>query len=162
MFSIGKDAFWREVFFSRSFIDRMYKEALGCRSVEIVAESGDLATGLSRRLRFVQSVDVPGPIRKIFGDTTTMEEDGRFDAASGRWKYRMVPDKMAEKISITGETWVEPVAGDDGKIARVVEIDFSVSMFGVGGIVEKFMASQTEGSWERQARFIEQYLAEKR
>lgn len=160
VFIIGKDAFWRDVFFSHRFVERMYKEALECTSVEILAESGDLSTGLARRLKFVQKVDMPAAIRKIFGETTTMEEDGRFDAATGRWRYRMIPDKMAEKIAIQGETWVEAVAGEEGKIARVVEVEFAVSMFGVGGLVEKFMASQTAASWERQARFIERYIGE--
>jgi hypothetical protein len=157
-FDIGADAFWRDVFFRRAFVERMYKEALACESIEILAEQGDVATGLTRRLRFTQKIDAPGPVRKLFGETTTMEEDGKFDAPSGRFSYRMVPDKMADKITISGTTWLEP-AGDH-KVVRVSELDFGVRIFGVGTLVEKFMAKQTVESMERQARFTRAYIAE--
>jgi Protein of unknown function (DUF2505) len=159
VFDIGADAFWRDVFFDRTFVERMYKEALSCESVEFVTEKGDLATGFSRRLRFTQKIDAPGPVRKLFGETTTMEEEGRFESSTGRFRFVMTPDKMADKITIAGSTWLEPAG--DGKVARISQLDFTVKIFGVGSLVEKFMAKQTAESLERQARFTRAYIAEK-
>jgi hypothetical protein len=156
-FGIGKDAFWRDVFFHRPFLERLYREALGCSSFEILSETGDLASGLSRRLRFSQKVDAPAPVRKLFGESTTMEEEGRFDPASGKWSYQVIPGKMPDKVSIRGTTWLEPEGAEE--VTRVSELSFSVSIFAVGGLVEKYIAKQTEESMEKQARFIREYLA---
>jgi len=156
-FAIGKDAFWRDVFFHRPFVERLYREALGASSFEVLAETGDVASGLSRRLRFTQKVDAPGPVRKLFGETTTMEEEGRFDPATSTWSFHLVPGSMPDKVTIRGKTWLEPEGAD--QVTRVTELTFTVSIFAVGGLVEKFIAKQNEESMEKQARFIREYLA---
>jgi hypothetical protein len=156
-FDIGADAFWRDVFFDHEFLERMYKEALGCVSVAFLEDSGDTPQGRTRRLTFAQPLDAPGPIRKIFGATTTMEERGRFDPKAQRWQFTMIPDRMPDKVRVAGETWIVPAG--DGKIERVDAIDLSVDIFGVGSLVEKFMASATAESLEKQARFTREYIA---
>src|SRR3954471_7513180 len=143
-FDVDADRFWRDVFFSRTFLERMYKEALGADQVDFLAEQGDVASGKTRKLRFSQRVDAPAPVRKLFGETTSMEEDGRFDPASKRWKFRMIPDKMADKIDITGETWLEEKGA--GKVERVTELNVGVRIMVVGGLVESYIASSTETS----------------
>ncbi|HEY2510082.1 MAG TPA: DUF2505 family protein [Polyangiaceae bacterium] len=155
-FDVGESAFWKDVFFDHGFVERMYKEALGCISVTFLEDTGDASEARTRRLSFTQKFDAPGPIRKLFGDTTTMEERGRFDPRTKRWRFTMVPDRMADKIKIAGETWVEPKG--DSKIERVMSLEYGVSIFGIGGLVEKFMASATEDSFEKQARFTREYL----
>jgi hypothetical protein len=88
-----------------------------------------------------------------------MEERGRFDTAAKRWRFSMVPDRMADKIKITGETWLEPRGA--GQVERVTEMDYAVSIFGLGGVIEKFMASQSEESMEKQVRFIRESLRQR-
>ena len=159
-FDIGESAFWEEIFFDHAFVERMYKEALGCSSVAFLEDTGNLASGRTRRLAFTQQLDAPGPIRKLFGETTTMEERGHFDPATKRWRFTMVPDRMADKIRISGETWVEPTG--DGRVDRVMSLEYAVSIFGIGGLVEKFMASATEESFEKQVRFIRAHLGRRK
>jgi hypothetical protein len=143
-FDVDAERFWRDVFFSRPFQERMYKEALGCTRVDFLDESGDPKQGATRRLRFVQPTDAPAPVRKIFGEATTMEEDGRFDAASQRWRFQMIPDRMADKMDITGETWLE--AKGAGKVERVCTLNVNVRIFAIGGLIEQFIASSTQDS----------------
>ena len=157
-FDVDAERFWRDVFFSRAFQERMYREALGAESVEILGESGDPGSGVTRRLRFTQRTDAPAPVRKIFGETTSMEEEGRFDPATRRWRFRMIPDKMADKIDITGETWLEDRGA--GKIERVTELNVGVRIFAVGGLVESFIASSTESSWAKQTAFTRKFIGE--
>jgi hypothetical protein len=157
-FDVDAERFWRDVFFSRTFLERMYKEALGADSVQILGEGGDAASGVTRRLRFSQKVDAPAPVRKLFGETTSMEEDGRFDPASRRWKFRMIPDKMADKIDITGETWLEEKGA--GKIERVTELNVGVRIMVVGGLVESYIASSTETSYAKQTAFTRKFIGE--
>ncbi len=159
-FDIGADAFWNDLFFNHEFLERMYKEALSCVSVSFLEDSGDVPAGRSRRFTFTQKLDAPGPIRKIFGETTTMEERGQFDVAKKRWRFTMSPDRMGDKVKISGETWLEPAG--DGRVERVDEIDYSVSIFGVGGLVEKFMASATGESFAKQAAFTRSYIEQAR
>ena len=45
-FPIGEATFWRDIFFSTAFQQRMYREALGCTVVDIVDQSGDAVSGL--------------------------------------------------------------------------------------------------------------------
>src|SRR2546427_11084660 len=97
-FDISADTFWRDVFFSREFQERMYKEALDCESVEFLEEAGDTAAGRTRRLAFRQRIDAPAPIRKLFGDTTRMEERGRFDPSAKRWRFELIPERMTDTI----------------------------------------------------------------
>ena len=97
-------------------------------------------------------------MRKLFGETTSMEEDGRFDPASRRWKFRMVPDKMADKIDITGETWLEDKGG--GKVERVTELSVGVRIMVVGGLVESYIASSTEASYAKQTAFTRKFIGE--
>jgi len=158
-FAIGQDAFWRDVFFHRPFVERLYREALGAESFEVLSETGDVASGLARRLRFSQKVDAPAPVRKLFGETTSMEEEGRFDPATGRWSFHLVPGTMPDKVTIRGTTWLEPAGA--AEVTRVTELTFAVSIFAVGGLVEKYIAKQTHESMEKQARFIRDYLAQR-
>jgi hypothetical protein len=159
-FDISPDAYWKDIFFNHDFLERMYKEALACVSVAFLEDTGDSAQGRTRRFTFTQKLDAPGPIRKLFGETTTMEERGQFDVASKRWRFTMLPDRMADKVRITGETWLSPVG--DGKVERVDELDYAVSIFGVGGLVEKFMASATAESFEKQVAFTREYIRKAR
>jgi hypothetical protein len=155
-FATSADVFWRDVFFDHAFLERLYKEALGCLSVSFLEDTGDAPAGRRRRLTFTQPFDAPGPIRKLFGESTTMEERGQLDPETKRWRYTMIPDRMGDKIRVSGETWLAPAG--DGAVERVAEIDQSVSIFGIGSLVEKFMASATTESFDKQAAFIRRFL----
>jgi hypothetical protein len=158
-FDIGADAFWRDVFFDHEFLERMYKEALHCVSVAFLEDSGDAPAGRTRRLTFTQRLAAPAPVRKLFGETITMEERGRFDPGARRWRSSMIPERMADKVRVEGETWLEPAG--DGKVERIDAIEMSVSIFGVGSLVEKFMATATAESLAAQAAFTREYIRSK-
>jgi hypothetical protein len=158
-FDVDESTFWRDLFFDQSFLDALYRKALGCIDVSFLEDSGDAPAGRTRRLRFTQKLGAPAAVRKLFGETTTMEEQGRFDPQSKRWRFTMQPDRMAEKVRISGETWVTSLP--DGGIERNDELEFAVSIFGVGALVERFMASATAETFAKQAEFTRSYLKER-
>jgi hypothetical protein len=160
-FDLSADTFWERVFFDREYQLRMYREALGCSYVEILEASGEgEASGpRTRRLVFQQPVNAPAAVQKLFGNAMRMEERGHFDPVRQRWHFQMIPDQMPDRLKIAGETWLEPAG--PGQIQRVCEMDFSVSVFGVGGLIERFMVSATAESYEKQARFIRAFIREK-
>lgn len=155
-FEIGEDAFWRDIFFNQEFLERMYKEALGCASVAFLEDSGETPDGRTRRFTFTQKLDAPAPVRKLFGETTTMEERGRFDPRTKRWRFSMIPDRMPDKVQVSGEQWLEPVG--EGKVERVVDLEFSVNVFGIRALIERFMASTTAESFAKQVDFTREYI----
>jgi hypothetical protein len=158
-FDVAPDTYWDAIFFNPEFQKRMYLEALASESVDVSDLKATEGGERTRNLVFTQKLDAPLAIRKLVGDTTTMEERGTFDPKAKRWRFAMIPDRMADKIQIRGEMWVEPVAG--GKIDRVCALDLSVSIFGIGSMVEKFMSNATVESYAKQTRFTRAFIAEK-
>jgi hypothetical protein len=158
-FETSPAAFWDAVFFDREFQTRMYREALGCPYVEILEQSQEPSGARTRRLVFQQRLQAPATIQKLFGDAMRMEERGKFDPQRQRWQFQMVPDQAADRIRISGETWLEPA--DQGRVTRVCELDLGVNIFGVGSLVERFMVSATTENYAKQADFIRAFLREK-
>jgi len=159
-FDVAPDTYWDAIFFNPEFQKRMYIEALASDSVDVSELKAAPSGERTRQLVFTQKLDAPSAIRKLVGETTTMEERGTFDPVTKRWRFAMIPDRMADKIQIRGEMWVEPAAG--GAIERVCSLDLSVSIFGIGSMVEKFMSSATVESYAKQTRFTREFIAEKR
>lgn len=90
-------------------------------------------------------------------------EPGRFsadaDQLTKRWRYTVTPSKLAEKVAISGDLWVE--SRGEKSIERVCTGSVAVKMFGVGSMVEKFITEQTRGNYDRVAAFTDQYIREK-
>ena len=59
-------------------------------------------------------------------------------------------------MRIGGKFWVEPRG--DKRIERICEVDISVNIFGVGGIVEKFVESETRDSYEKATVFTNDWI----
>src|ERR1035437_10365472 len=57
------ERFW-EVFFDPEVTRRLHFEALRSTSIEIEEQTGDVATGLDRTIRYGQKPDAPGPVKK--------------------------------------------------------------------------------------------------
>ena len=74
-------AFWA-LYFDPEFVVRLHLEALGSLSAEVVSQEGDLATGLVRTLRYGQKPNMPGPVRKIFGEEIVSTEVSTFTPAT--------------------------------------------------------------------------------
>ena len=61
------EAFWA-LYYDPAFTVRLHLDALGSTSAEVVSQEGDLTSGLVRTLRYGQRPNMPGPVRKIFGE----------------------------------------------------------------------------------------------
>ena len=72
------EAFWA-LYYDPEFAVRMHLDALGSTSAEVVSQEGDLTSGLVRTLRYGQRPNMPGPVRKIFGDEVVTTEVSTYD-----------------------------------------------------------------------------------
>lgn len=146
------EQFW-EAFFDPDVTERMYTEAIGATSVEILDQSGDLDSTLARRLEWTLPVDAPGPIKKLVGEETTSVEAGTYH--DGTWTYTVEPDAPV-KIQMKGTMTAEPTA--EGCV-RVFDLDVKVKMIGLGKVFEKFAESQARDAQEKTATFLRGHFA---
>ncbi|MCA9529688.1 MAG: DUF2505 family protein [Myxococcales bacterium] len=133
-----------------------YREALyaslGFR-YEVV--ESDRATG-ARQTRVWPAADVPAPLRKMFGDDFHFTEQGRYDEARRRYEFTVTPSVASDRVQTTGVERLEAL--DGGRCLRVMEVNVEASLFGLGKVLEAFVARSTKQSYDDDAAFIRAYV----
>jgi Protein of unknown function (DUF2505) len=144
------EQFWA-LYFDPDFVVRLHLEALGSTSAEVVSQEGDLEQGLVRTLRYGQKPNMPGPVRKIFGEEVVTTEVSTFDPATSTATFTMTPGTMADKTHIEGAI---AFAVEDGKTVETFSLEAKVKIFGAGPIVERFIESQAREVQENSVKFM--------
>ena len=121
---------------------------------ELVAS--DRATGV--RQTKVWPSDIPAVARKIMGDDFHFFEDGKLDAATGRYEFVVTPSTLSDKIRTTGYQFATPLPGGRCKREVFFDIQASIRMPGVGKVIEKFVVSTTRRSYDESAGYINAFL----
>ncbi len=157
-FAVSAETYWKELCLNLEYQERMYCEALGCISMKVIEHEGNYETGMRRRLRFEKPVDAPAPVRKLFGDCVSLEEVSEFDAQKKCWTYRMLPPVVGDRLEIHGVVTLneQPGGVEQHSINRV-----GCHIFGIGGIIEHFVAKTTVDGNRDKAAFTQRYIAEK-
>lgn len=155
---VDVDTFWEKVFFNDEFNATLYKRELEFIDYEILEQKTDEKGVVTRRAKQTPKPEGPAVVKKLVGDSVSYVEEGRFDPASKRWRYTITPSKMADKIKIGGEFWVE-ARGEDS-VERICTVDLEVKVFGVGKAVESFIEKQTKESYEKAARYTQRFIDE--
>jgi hypothetical protein len=148
------EQFWA-LYFDPDFVVRLHLEALGSTSAEVVSQEGDLEQGLVRTLRYGQKPNMPGPVRKIFGEEVVTTEVSTFDPATSTATFTMTPGTMADKTHIEGAI---AFAVEDGKTVETFALEAKVKIFGAGPIVERFIESQAREVQENSVKFMRAQL----
>ena len=142
--------FWA-LYFDPDFTVKMHLEALGSTSAEVVSQEGDLTSGLVRTLRYGQRPNMPGPVRKIFGEEVVTTEVSTFDPATSTSTFTMTPGTMADKTHIEG---VIALAVESGSTVENFSLDARVKIFGAGPIVERFIEHQARDMQGKAVEFM--------
>jgi len=158
-FPIQADRYWQDLCLNLDFQEPLFREALGCEAIEVVRNEGSYGAGLHRHLRFVKASNAPAALRKVLGEKVTVEEIGEFDPHHQRWSFRILPGVMADKLSIEGTIALED--GGNRSVVEVVHQTFACSLFGIGGLVERFIAMSLEEGERARARYTQTYIREK-
>jgi hypothetical protein len=156
-FAVSEDCYWRDLCLDLRYQERLYCEALGCIRMDVLELSGDVSTGMKRRLRFEKRIDAPAPIRKLFGEAVVLQEESVFDAQARRWSFRMIPAVFADRIDIRGVVSLEPTA--DG-IDQVSVNTVTCKLFGLGSIIEHFVVKSAHEGNHDKAAFTRRYIQE--
>ena len=130
-----------------------------CRNVRLARELIE-KTETDGRLRRVVKVgaerEVPSPVAKIIGAKRieyTEQVDYTFGTYRGTWDS--VSSVLTDKVACSG-TFSFADTGDG--VQRVVEGNIKVKIFGVGGVVEKFVVADLNRSYQRAAEFTQQWI----
>ena len=155
-FDCDEDTFWDKIFFAEQFNRRMYLEHLKFKRWE-VTDFRETDTLIHRTVHVVPTVgDLPGAIKSLIGDNLGYTEEGTFDKKLRRFRVKVVPSVLAEKLSVRGEIWLQPQGAERCK--RIFDAQVSVNMFGVGGIIEKRLIADLQLSYNAGATFTTEYL----
>ncbi len=148
--SCDPERFWA-LYFDPAFIVRLHLEGLGSTSVEVVAQEGDLDTGIVRTLRYSQRPNAPGPVRKMFGDEITTTELTRFDPKTSTATFTITPGTMADRTHVEGSIRLEV---ENGRTVETFDLDARVKIFGAGPVVERFIERQARETQEKSVAFM--------
>ena len=82
-----------------------------------------------RTLRYGQRPNMPGPVRKIFGEEVVTTEVSTYDPATTTTTFTMTPGTMADKTQIEG---VIALARQGDSTLETFSLDARVKIFGAG------------------------------
>jgi hypothetical protein len=152
------DTFWNKVFFEPEFNRHLFIEHLGFTAYEVLEDRTDPNGVRHRRVDCVPKVELPAAARKVIGDNLGFVEVGRYDPAVKRYYVQVLPKTGGDKIKTTTEIWTEPLG--DKRIERIVSVDSSVKIFGIGTLIEGFIEQQTRDSYARGAEYTNRFIRE--
>ncbi len=156
-FPVSKETFWQKVYFNGDFTKGLFLEGMNCESFEVLSQSGSVDTKLERRIKSTPRVDMPKALKKVLGDAVSYTESGTFDASTGRYTFKVATSALPDKIKISGIYWVEEVG--DNEVERVCELTFEVKVFGVGKLVEQFIAQSYVENQQNADAFTAAWIA---
>jgi hypothetical protein len=157
-FNCDPDTFWTKIFFDPEYNRALYKDALQFPEYTVLEER-DAGGEVVRRVRVTPKQEAPAAVQKLVGGAFSYVEEGRFDKAGKRYRFRVVPSTLGDKIKSEGELRAEPAG--PGKMRRIVEMTIEVKIFGVGGIVEGFVSKSMQESYAQAAAFTNKWIADK-
>ncbi len=142
------------------YFDEVFNEAL-CKAVKLERKviKRDLVNGqLTRILRISPDREIPGPMRKVIGaDRIEYTEYIEYKWGSHQAIWRTESSILPDKVDARGTLGFE--ARGNG-VVRWVEGEVKVKVFGVGGLVERFVVADVEKGYDNAAGFTHKWLAE--
>lgn len=158
-YECSEDTFWNQIFFDEDYNRRLYLEGLRFHEWREI-ERQDQGEALRRTVEVVPRIgDLPGPLKKVVGDGIRYKEIGNYDKNRRRYRIEVVPNSLADKLSVTGELFTEPLG--EARCRRVFQGDVTAKIFGIGGMLEKRLIEDMQKSYARGAEFTNGYIREK-
>ncbi len=147
------EGFWTKIQPNEDFYRALYVDHLG---YEYELLECDLAAG-TRKARIKPSADAPRVVREALGERFSFIEEGRYDAAQGRYDFIIIPSTFTEKVRTTATQTMVPHG--ESQCVRTVHFEIAASVMGIGTVLEKFIARTTRVSYDDSAKFTNDYLA---
>jgi hypothetical protein len=153
-----EETFWK-TFFAKDFNGELYRRGLVFPEYTLL-ELKESDKEIVRRAKVTPKMDVPGPVAKVLGSSFSYVEEGTFDRATKRYKWKSIPSQMGDKVKTEGVVHCEPAG--DGKVKRVSAFSYEAKIFGIGGVVESSLEKSLRSGWDKSAAFLNEWLKEKK
>lgn len=157
-FNINAEDFWSKIFFDEEHNSKLYKEHLKFPEYSVleVKEDGNF---IKRKVHVVPKQEAPAAVQKLLGGSFAYVEEGTFDKTRKTYALRVIPGKMADKIRTEGEFRVETLGPK--KSRRIFDCTVEVKVFGIGGMIESFVAKSMQESYAQAAAFTNKWIETK-
>lgn len=142
---ISADRFFTDMFFEEDYNRALYLDCLGFADFTVEHLDRD-ANGLvqHRTIRVQPRLNMPRPVAALLGDSFTYREVG---ALKGRaWHSDIIPSRLPDRIAVHSVLRVEPAGPNQCR--RLAHFDVRVDVFGVGTLVERFIARTLRESYD--------------
>ena len=135
-----------------------------CEAVKlerIVLRYDRTAEKVLRSVKCIPARELPGPVAKLIKDNKfSYVEELEYEVGKYRGRWRTIPNVATEKVDAAGT--VEFAEAPGGGVRRTIRGEIKVAIFGVGGIVEKFVVNEVQRSYEDAAAFTIKWIADKK
>jgi hypothetical protein len=159
IFNTDVDTFWDKIFFDADYNKALFEQHLKFAAYNVLELTRTPEGAVHRRVDCTPAIELPAVAKKVLGETVSYVEDGRYDPKSRRFTAEVQPKVGADKIHTRVVMYAEPRG--DKRIERVAEVDSSVKIFGIGGMLESFMEKQMRASYDTAADFTNKWIADK-
>jgi hypothetical protein len=158
-FDCGEATLFQVFFFDEEYNRRLYLDTLKFPVWKVVDQKVTDTT-LERRVEVHPRMDnIPAALQALVGDSFSYIEEGKLDRKTLRYSFRVIPGKLAEKTTISGEMY--PQALGEGRCRRIIDFKVEIKIMLVGKIAEQKSVEDTQSNYERAAAFTRTYLQEK-
>lgn len=146
--------------YEKLYFDEPFNIAL-CKALNLdrsVIKREEKGTHLSRAVKVApRDREIPGPVQKVMG-TSRIEytEHVEYDFGTYKGTWKSVSSVMTDKVESSGTFRLEQTP--DG-VKRVIGGEIKVKVFGVGGVIERFIVADIEKSYEQAAEFTRRWIA---
>ncbi len=155
-FECSENGFW-ETFLNADYNREMFQSHMKFPRWDLIRCEEEKG-GISRVVEVEPYVaELPGPIKKVLGDTIRYREEGHLDRTKNCYELRVIPSRLADKILVSGRQFTEPLPG--GRCRRIFEATVEVKVFGIGGMIERNIAGDLRKSYDIGARFTQNYMS---
>jgi hypothetical protein len=154
-----EETFWYRCIFDREYNERLYLTELRFPRYEVGRLEDD-----GEHIHKVVTVapllpPLPGPVKKVIGDSLAYTESGVFTKATCRYIFTVAPLAVGDKATTSGEMIVQKLA--DKRILRVANISIDVKVFLVGRLIEDQILTSLRTSYDRATEFTNRFVKEK-
>ena len=156
-FDTDIDMFWK-LCFNADFNHALLQAVGGSVTREVLEERTDENGVRHRRVKYTAKVKMPAIAKPIFGDASVFEytEIGQYLPEQNKYLVEFVPGIAADKFTVKGEILVEPLG--DKQCERIMTLENTVSIFGLGKTIEKLLEKSQRESQEQIVAFTNQYI----
>ena len=159
VYNCSEATFWDRLLLDQDYNERLFKTELKFpvwRETKREERDGVM----HRTAEVVPYVgEIPAALKALVGEGIGYEERGVLQRSPHRYCVEVVPNKLADKVSVKVEMTTKP--DGDNRCRRRARAEVVAKIFGVGGMLEKRLLADLEKSYQKSADFTNRYIAEK-